>query len=222
MRIRKRRIRNLHNYLGYVPRRTRVVLGVKGVSRFADILQEAGFTADLEIGESLLPAPAFGPVSRFNAEGGYQVHRDQPMETAYRVAEWQWKEWHGPYRVERSKFVDVPYKRYPRTFIAPPSIQMRIGVTTEGEKLVFTPPIEFVDESEQLLVHSINLYLEMFRECTVLTENLEEIIRSPVVQLNWRVLPPGRWPWAELRKEVDPLIEQAPGGNQAVITRLLQ
>jgi hypothetical protein len=116
--------------------------------------------------------------------------------------------------VKSAKFVDIPYKRYLRTCTAPPSIQMRIGVTTEGEKLVFTSPIEFIDDNEQLLVHSVNLYLEMFRECIVLTENLEEIIRSPVVQLSWRALPPGHWPWAELRKEVDSLIEQAPGGTK--------
>lgn len=57
----------------------------------------------------------------------------------------------------------------------------------------------------------------MFGECTVLTEDLEKLIRSPVVPLNWRVLPPGRWPWAALQKKVGPLIEQAPGGNQTVI-----
>jgi hypothetical protein len=220
--IRKRRVRNPSRYLALVKKGTRVVIGVEDIERFRNTLITAGFTDDLKVGESVLPLPAFGPVSRHNAEGKYIVHRDQPMETAYRVVEWEWKEWHGPYRVERSDFRDVPYKRYPRTFVSPPSVEMRIATTPDEQRLVVSPPVEYVDANEQLLRHTINLYLEMFRECSVFTENLDEIIRAPVIRLNWRILPPGRWPWSELRREVEPLLERAPGGKQAIIRHRLE
>lgn len=215
--IRKRRVTNVKKYLAPVKRGTKVVLGVENTERFRNTLVKAGFTDELSVGESVLPLAAFGPVSRHNAEGKYKVHRDRPMETAYRVVEWTWQEWHGPYREERSDFVDVPYQRYPRTFIPPPSVEMRIATTLEEQRVVVSPPVAYIDENEELLRHTINLYLEMFRECSIFTENLDQMIRVPVKRLNWRILPPGRWPWSKLRKEVEPLIKQAPGGNQVVI-----
>lgn len=217
MLIERRRIRNLQRYLSPVHRGTQVIVGVKDPARFAGILRELGFTSELEIGETVLPAPV-GPVSRFNADGKFRIHRDQPMETAYRMAEWHWKEWHGRYdRVERSKIVDVPYERYPRTFIEPPSVELKIEATSQDEQIVASAPIAYVAGNESLLVHVINLFLEVFRECSLFTEGLGEIVSAPVRRLNWRILPPGRWPWQKLRKEIEPLIQGAREGNQAII-----
>lgn len=79
-----------------------------------------GFSSELKPGETVLPSPKMVPVSRRNAEGSYIIHKDQPMETAYRTVEWTWKQWAGRGEtVEVSDFVDVPYKRYPRTFVPP-------------------------------------------------------------------------------------------------------
>ena len=214
--IKKRRIRNLGANLGPVRKGSTIVIGIV-VAEFEHLLKRAGFTDDLAIGESVLPSAVFGPISAFNAQGKYIKHKDQPMETAYRVQEWHWEEWHGPDRVPESKLVDVPYKRYPRTFVPPPSVELCIAVTPDKRPVAVSPPIEYVDENEELLVHTINLFLEIFRECQVYTEDLDEIARTPVRRLNWTVLPPGRWPWEKLREKVEPLIEQAPGGNQVVI-----
>jgi len=105
----------------------------------------------MEVGESILPPSSFGSVGRFNANGKYIRHRDRPMETAYTTVEWHWKEWHGPYREERSKSVDRPYKRYPRTFVPPPSIEITILNTTKGESIIVSPSIEYVKEKASLL-----------------------------------------------------------------------
>jgi hypothetical protein len=220
--IQKRRIKNLNLYLAHVPAGSSVVIGVKDPGRFTGVLKKLGFTSEMEPGETVLPAPV-GPISNFNAVGKSRVHRDQPMETAYRMADWHWQEWHGRYdRVERSKIVDIPYKRFPRTFIEPPSIELQISATTQGERVVTSPPIDYVAEQESLLVHVINLFLEVFRECSVFTQELGEIIIAPVKNLNWRVLPPGRWPWEKLREEIGPLVQRARVGNRAMIEYRLE
>lgn len=213
-----RRIRNVATYLGWIKRGTNVTVGIKEISRYSDIFTKIGFTQKLEIGEVVLSAPVFGPVSRFNADGKYEIHRDKPKETAYRVIEWHWKEWHGPYdRVEQSKFVDVPYERYPRTFISPPSVELQVAASTKGEKIVVAPGMEFTKKNDSKLLHIINLFLEIFGECNVFAKGLKEIIKAPVRRLNWRVLPPGRYPWAKLRTEMKPIIQAAPKGNWKVI-----
>lgn len=220
--IRKRRVRNLARYLAPLESGTNLVVALEDIERFSDTLVKAGFTDELVTGESVLPLPEFGPISRHNAEGKYIKHRNRPMETAYRVVEWTWKEWHGPDRVERTEFRDCPYQRYPRTFIPPPSVEMTIATTPDGQDIVASSAVAYVDRNEELLRHTINLYLEMFGECSILTESLDQIIRVPVIRLNWTILPPGRRPWAELRTRLEPLIRQAPQGNQAFILHRLE
>jgi hypothetical protein len=220
--ITQRRIRNVRRHLAPVARGTSVVVALEHIDRFRDPLVKAGFTPQLASGETVLPAPAFGPRSRYNAEGDYKKHKDQPMETAYRVVEWTRTEWHGPDRVKKTDFRDVPYERYRRTFLPPPSLEMTIATTPDGDRVLVTPPCAYNHENDSVLQHTINLYLEMFGECSILTENLDQIMRVPVIRLNWTILPPGRWPWSRLRREVEPLVMRAPGGNQAFILHRLE
>jgi len=222
MKIEKKRIRNVDRNLSSVAQGTEIVVVLEDIERFKGILVKAGFTERLEVGELVLPAPAFGPVSRYNALGKNIVHRNRPKETAYRVAEWHWKEWHGSDRVERSKFVDIPYKRYPRTFVAPPSVQLRIATTPNEKRIVMGPIIRYIAEHEDRISDIINLYLEMFGECTILKQDLGQIIEAPVKHLNWRILPPGKWPWEKLQKHVEPIVQRARSGNQQVIRHRLK
>lgn len=221
--IRKRRIRTLKPYRGLLTGKKGLVIGVTSLDRFSNILGRIGFTRALENGESVLPTCAFGPVSQFNAEGKYIKHKNQPMETAYRTVEWHWEEWSGPYdRIPQSKFVDVPYQRYPRTFINPPSLELKIVTNSDGQTIIASPQFGNIEENEDKIIHAINLFLEIFGECQFFTENLDAIIKVPLKRLNWRILPPGRRLWQVLQKEVDPLIKQARKGNQSVIRHRLQ
>jgi hypothetical protein len=220
--ITKRRVRNLDRHLAHVDKGTNIVVGLERIERFVDTLVEAGFSSGFQAGASVLPTPMFGPISSYNAEGKYIVHKNQPMETAYRVAEWSWVEWHGDDRVEQTAFVDVPYKRYPRTFMPPPSVEMTIAETPDGPPVVVSSPIAYVEDDVELLRHTINLYLEMFRECSILTEGLEHFTKVPTRRLNWTILPVGEWPWSELRKQIEPVVRRAPGGNQAFIWHRLE
>lgn len=182
--IRKKRIRSIGNNIRGVRRGDQVAVVLQDLARFNDRLVETGFSTNLNIGETILPAPT-GPVSRFNAEGDYEVHKDQPMETAYRQAEWKWQEFRGRYdTVERSKIVEIPYKRYPRTFISPPSVELSIKELKNGSKILASPGIEFVEDNDEDLIHIINLYLELFGECELLGQDLSPVVTTKLIRLN--------------------------------------
>jgi len=201
----------------------KIVPGVRHIERFPEIISRIGFTQNIGNGETILPSATFGRYSRFNALGKNIIHRDLPMETAYRMVEWHWLEWRGRDETEEmSDYRDVPYKRYPRTFISPPSIELAISTIPNGERLIVAPMIHYVPENYSKLTHSINLFLELFGECEIFTENLEGIFTAPIHRLNWRVLPPGRYPWEKMRELLQPVIRQAKEGNRPVVENRLE
>lgn len=217
--IRKRRIRSVGRNVRGVRRGDRVLVGLRDLPRFADRLREMGFSAAPDVGETILPA-AIGPVGRFNAEGSYKKHKDQPKETAYRQAEWKWREFRGRYDTEEmSKIVEIPYERYPRTFLPPPSVELSVKELEGGETVLVSPTIEFVEDRDAELVHTINLFLELFGECELFRQDLTPVVEPKLVRLNWEVLPKGKLPWAQLQRHLRPVIERQPEGNRVVIDK---
>ncbi len=216
-------IRSLDRYIDSSNYNNLFIFGVPLDSITDPILTRIGFAPEPLIGDSLLPISDFGPVSRYNADGKEIVHKDQHMETAYRQAEWRWKEWRGRYDTEeQSKIVDVPYKRYPRTFVPPPSVELTIGKTASGKHAVLSPPIELNTSTKSSAIHIINLFLEIFGRCEVFTESLEEMVSSPLRRLNWRILPPGKYPWPRLKSQIDQLLQYLTVGNRKVIEHRLE
>jgi hypothetical protein len=222
MLIRGTRIRSLARHMRGVPAGAPVVVALTDPGRFARRLTAAGFTERLEPGETVLPAP-IGPTTRFNAEGGYIVHKDQPMETAYRQIEWTWTEFRGRYdREEVSKIVDVPYKRYPRTFVPPPSTELKVALRIDESKLIVTDALRYEPAHHDELLHNINLFLELFGEAETLTENLDGYIVADLRRLNWSLLPPGEHPWPRLRSHLEAHVDRAPAGNRPVLLHRLE
>ena len=215
--IQKKRIRRVPPQFSSIPDQTPVVVATRVVPEDLAILQRIGFSDQPEIGDTVLPAK-MGPRTFFNAEGGEIVHRDQPMETAYQTIEWTWAEFHGPYdRVERSDFRDRSYKRYPRTKIPPPSIELTMAVMSDGQRVILSPPLVFADKNRRALVERINLNLEIFGRCELFSENLDEVVRVPVRRLNWEVLRSGHWTWQTLRSKVRAILDKENKGNRSVI-----
>lgn len=219
----KKRVRNTKSLNGLIKNGSKFVVGVKYSFKFNETLAKIGFSKKIETGESILPLADFGPISLYNAEGKFIIHKNKPMETVYRTTEWHWKEWRGrDESVERSKLVDVPYKRYPRVFIEPPSIELSVYSMKNGETAIAGPVIEFSAVKNDLIIHTINLFLEIFGECQFFTENLDEMIKVPIKRLNWKILPQGQMPWEKLKNEIEPLVKNAPKGNQPVIKYRLE
>jgi hypothetical protein len=219
MYICKKRIRNIGRYVRNFRTGQQIILSIAVNQIEPGILQKIGFSDKLEPGETVLPSP-IGPISDFNASGKDIVHKDQDMETVYRQSEWKWNEFRGrDNTVEMSKIVDVPYKRYPRTFIKPPSIELRLSTDNNGNLLVISPTLEYKKENENVLLHVVNLFLEIFNICEIRNNKLESIIKSPVKRLNWEILPKGRQPWEKLKVILDEFRESTAEGNKAVIDK---
>jgi hypothetical protein len=221
--IHKKRIRNIAPYLHRIPIGNKVVIGITDPKRFLSKMQQIGFPESLGGNQSILPSGSFGPISRYNAEGKELVHKDQPMETVSRQAEWHWEEWDGRYNtITRSKIVDIPYQRYPRTFVSPPAVELTLAEGTTGQLILVGPAIENTKSNIEALIHLANLFLEIFGECQFFTENLDTLMPKTITRLNWEIFPQGEVPWDRLKKHLDPLIKQAPKGNQPVLLDRLE
>ncbi|WP_372523805.1 hypothetical protein [Sulfuricaulis sp.] len=183
---------------------------------YVSTLKELGFSVPLIVGERLLPAASFGPACRRNALGDEIVHRDRPMETAYRQAEWHWTEFRGRYDTEdRSKIVDVPYERYPRTHVPPHAVELEIR-KSKNEVHVAVGPFVLAKDDDRA-TNTANVFIEIFGECVVLRHDMTAWEKAPVRQMNWELLPPGKNPWASAQPALKQFVRKAEEGNQPVI-----
>lgn len=220
--IQQKRVRTLKGKLPGVKRGATLVLGAKLVPSIMPKLYRVGFPQNAGVGDAVLPT-AIGPTTNYNANGTIIVHRDRPMETAYREMEWHWTEFRGRYDSEEmSKIVDVPYKRYSRTDVPPPSLELKIAVTADGQRVLVAPPVTYKSDDDAILVHTVNLMLEVVGFCQAFTTNLGDIISAPLRRLNWKILPSGKRTWKQLRGDVSEIIKMAKAGNQPVIEHRLE
>lgn len=219
MLISKKRIRSITTYSkGLVVGKPVIVcVNAKHIDPICAV--NIGFDSTLEFGETVLPA-AKGSVTRFNAQGKNIPLKELPKERVYCQGEWKWKQFCGRNEYEEmSKIVDIPYSRYQREYIEPPSLELTIVGDASGGKLIAAPQIIFNAESEGLITHAVNLFLEIFGMCELRNENLSSIISAQIKKLNWDILPKGRKPWGDLRALISPVINDLPEGNKAVIEK---
>jgi hypothetical protein len=202
---------------------TSIILGVPVNDGTIKTIRQIGFTEKIDEGETILPPAKFGPICRYNCDGKEIVHKDQPMETVYRQIEWTWEQWAGRYDTETmSKIVDVPYKRYPRTLDPPPSVELSITTNKNGQRYIVSPTFNLDFDDNDLLLHTLNIFLEIFNQCQVLTEDLDSYSIQNLKQLNWRILPPGKYPWKKVEGQLTPIIEKEKQQNQVVIRHRLE
>lgn len=69
---------------------------------------------------------------------------------------------------------------YPRTFISPPAVELEIVTGLDGERLIVAPSIQYTVPNDGLLLHTINLFLEIFGECDLVNSALETTARAKV------------------------------------------
>ncbi len=92
----------------------------------------------------------------------------------------------------------------------PPSVELKFA---QGK--VVSPVFDY-PKDEGLILHSINLFLEIFGECEILNKNLEAIIKTPEKSLRWAVLPEGEMPWNKIEEKLKPALKRANSHEKAV------
>lgn len=203
MRIAQRRIRTLHAHLLGVPRDAVLTPALLDLGRHAGRLREAGFPARPAPGQALLPA-VVGPRSRFNADGGERVHRELPMESVTHLAWARWLERHGAEQREFRGVRPWSYRRFPRSGVPAPGVELRVMRMHGGALAVVAETLRRGRDDARML-HTVNLMLELFGECDMLTEVPEPPVS--LTSLNWELAPP-------------PAADGVPPGLEAVVDDL--
>ena len=213
MKIIQNRIQKIGNYLIGLNPNDDFFIALTDLSNLNRI-GSAGFATPPNVGSQILPA-VIGRVSRFNANGGFTIHRDQPKETAYRQADI--KDWHGRYHT-----IDIPYLRYPRTSMPAPNIELVVVTDANNQPIIRSPQLTKGVTSDLEIVHIINLFLELFGECDTIRTNLVPVFNVPITRLNWNILPNGNYPWAILRNNVQQVIGNIGANRRHMIERRLE
>jgi hypothetical protein len=192
-----------------------VVTGLEG--RLSDVAK-VGFSVPPSPGEQLLPSADHGIACRRNADGEEIVHKDQPLETHYRQREWTWKEFRGRYDYEeRTKIVEVPYKRYPRSWKQPYGVELQVRTAPNDSLVITAGPFRKDAVDQELLLNTVHMFVELFGECSLVKQDLREAAQPQLRRLNWDILPPGKYPWARAQPEVERVISTVSAGDQAVV-----
>lgn len=210
--IKQGSIRTLGTHVRAYQAGTRLVAAVRVTAELIPRLVEAGFVEPIGEGQAVLPSAHLGRTAAFNAEGRDDIHRDQPLEVVYRPVEWTHEQWNGPYTETVTHVIERPYKRYPRTFIEPPAVELSTRLSANGQLFLCGPP-RVLGRDDDALVHDVNLILDVCKECEILSDGLVSPLNGNIRRLNWSVLPQGHYPWDALRphvrQAVDRLSEQA-------------
>lgn len=202
MRIEKKRIHNLQQYLADLPAGEPYRVIARITPDREHLLTRAGFPAHSDNGTTVLPA-IIGPVSRYNAEGAWRILRDQPKESRYiRTVRWRWTQWAGRDQTkEMEEERDIFRDCYPRELAPPPSIELSVAERS-GDRFVTSPAVDNNAASEAHGKHVVNLMLELFGSCETHTADLARIADAPFKRVNWHMLPPGEYPWARLEEHL--------------------
>lgn len=217
MKIIKKRIRNVESYLGTVRNEESFHIAFTDVENQSNRIIEAGFSPSLEIGEAILPF-GLGPISRFNANGKYNIRRDLDKESYYIERVWNWTDWAGN---SHSRIVSIRRERYPRELILPPVEEFLIDNYQEDKIIVSRQFIKNSMNYEEIK-HVMNLFLEYFGEFDLIRENYEPYIFENITRLNWKIFPQGEYPWERVREVARERIQRQPVGNRPVIENHLE
>ncbi|WP_107925241.1 hypothetical protein [Lysinibacillus parviboronicapiens] len=214
----KKRIRNSEKYMSHINEGGKANIGVAITAEVARKLQEIGFKTLLS-GESLVPAPKFGPVSKFNVNGKDVPQKDKPKETVYRQQHWSWTDWGGN---SHSRTVDIPYQRYPRKWIPAPWVELMIVQSGENKFVIAGDTITKGQTEETDIVHRINLMLAIFKQAEIFQENLERYEVPRTVKLGWDILPEGEMPWETFKHHLTPVLNSKSKGKKIIIAERLE
>lgn len=197
MLLKQIRIRNLSK-LNFIKNWSIISLGVNTNEIWVKKLENLWLN-DIEEWILLLP-PIVWHVSKYNAEGKEIKRTDLPKEShevdAYRERKerrWRWK------TETVSSIITRTYKRYPREYIPPAWILIyKRGDTIYSNK-------QFILwKNDNLIIHTINLFLELFGECIIFDQTDSPIINTTrMKKLNRELIKP----WIT-KKEFKTLIKQ--------------
>lgn len=175
-------------------------------------LRTLGYDSNPTEGESLIPS-AVGPVSTFNANGREIVRRDLPKVSQSRMVWSTWNDWHGnPHSGMQIRSQQV----YQKELVPPPEEYLTV-MQAESGPVVASRILSKATDDDEKIIHVINLFLELFGNLEITSVDLKSAKSLVVKRLNWRVLPPGEFPFERAKKELAEYLERVEENVRPVV-----
>ncbi len=190
MLIKRKRINNIDKYISHFKNGDNIVMMVPWESHKDKIK-----TIWIEDNQSILPSDLFGKACEYNSEGKIIKRKDLPMEKyilelPYEIKDYWWYMHYWVNYLER--------ERYPRELIQPFSVYIQ-RVQENWEIFIVSELIENDQWNKDKIKNTINIFLELFWECYITTDQYD---LSHVVQLNWEIIPIGKYPWEKIKGDL--------------------
>lgn len=178
-------------------------------------LESIGFSAGAEPGQTILPC-GNGPTARYNADGRYVARKDLPKQSRYIMTiEWTWEQWDGRYTKTMTEERDIWRDCYQQDFIPPPAVELTYS--RQGKQELIVSPAVTTGMPPADLIHLVNLFLELFGRCEIINTDLTPLESYAVKRVNWRLLPPGRYPWDRVSDYLRVLLKDRDDRSKNVI-----
>lgn len=207
--IQGKSVRNVKKYLSEFNEGERFYIGIRNLNEYSKELSEHGIVGDLQEGESFIPRPN-KKITMYNANGKVVVNKsikeERTIERPYSIVDW-----HGTPHSGTCYHTRMCYRR---DVISPPEVEL-----TYSSGLLLSPLLTNNNDSEDMIRHIINMYLEIFGACEVLSENFTNKKIVNLKRLSWDILPPGEYPWKSAKPYVDSILASTPNKHKDMISR---
>lgn len=207
--IQGKSVRNVKKYLSNFNEGECFYIGLRNLKAYSNELIEYGIVGDLQEGESFLPRPN-KKVTTYNSNGKVVINKsikeERTIERQYSIVDW-----HG---TPHSGTCYQTRMCYRRDRINPPEVEL-----TYSNGLLLSPLLTNNDDSEGLTRHIINMYLEIFGTCEVLSEDLSNKKSTKLRRLSWNILPKGEYPWKSAKPYVDSILASTPNKYKGIISK---
>lgn len=212
MQINRTRVRNIDRYIhpSLNSQFVRVICPFDEISTAK--LKRAGLEEPLVEGESYLP-PIVGSTTRFNADGRWNIHRDQPKENRYiRTIYWRWEQYGGE---EREDARDIFRNCFPRSLVPPPAEEL-FGFPINGVVVAATEAVLLPSAKDQLK-HQVNLMLELFGSCEIVRADGTSALPARTNR-RWTFLPEGPFKKGDVVRALHAVFSRLSDGDRTILT----
>ena len=149
------------------------------------------------VGDIILPSCNFGPACNRNANGYSYPDRTKPKEERYITTNWI-----QPFGNEYASSVacDIYKPCYPLIEVPSTDIELTLYENDKSEKYVVALLTENIRQNH--LIESINIFLEIYGECYIFSDEIVIENSSKLRRCNWEILPPGELPSEHLKSRL--------------------
>lgn len=205
--ISKSKIKSVEKYFRFVSGKQQLYICVQNnLGNIKKVLNKEMDSKYCE-GQRIIPIIR-GPITKFNRDGKFIVHKEKDKEERTFERDYHVVDWHG------NDHYGTCYQTrhcYPKEYVLPPLENIILNTELIRSDIVLR-------ENEERLKHIVNMFLEIFGYCEVIDNEAKPINRKIEVKtVQWRILPPGRYPWEKSEKQLKEFFETLSTKNREVI-----